>query len=466
MATLALEQRIGRKLTAAEEHIAVEAIDGLLNDAKDELERLIVAEQRRLARAIADGHTGRMNVTDQMLRALRALRAAGREHALAELVSMGYPVSSARRHATDGELDGQLRARLGQLTIKVQREAVGLDLGQLSADAIQRSLEKVLGARSIAADLVSPVFVSGLADTFEQHADVVAAWQYTAVNDSGLCEQCAPWDGEIFDTLDALFDVLPNFGPNPDCDGGDRCRCRAVPVPPAEAPPPSTSPGVAPSSILDIKGGSRGALVERRETIEETLVGLDQLIKLPDGQLAENVNVTMRKTTSARGHMKYDSNGVPLEINIASDSHPAVTFAHEFGHLVDLSYLGRPGSLATRNPAAVEGQLGEALRDLDRAWKESDSYQQLDTLQGDSLSRYMRSRAELWARSFSQWAANRSGGRLREQMLADIDAERAKVATLGDVPGWRFYPETWQPDDFAEIDAAITRVLRAADLLR
>jgi hypothetical protein len=36
----------------------------------------------------------------------------------------------------------------------------------------------------------------------------------------------------VYDTLDALFEVLPDFGPNPDCLGGDRCRCRAVPMPP------------------------------------------------------------------------------------------------------------------------------------------------------------------------------------------------------------------------------------------
>jgi hypothetical protein len=228
----ALERRIGRRLTAAEQHIDVEAIDETLNRAKDLLDQAIQTEQARVAAAIADGHTPRLEITARMVAILRDLRAHGRAHALNELASMGYPVASTRRLATDDELEARLRARLGQLTIKVQTAAVGLDLGELSQDAIERALAKVLGARSIAADLVSPTFVSGLADTFEQHANLVKAWQYTAVNDSGLCEVCAPLDGEIYTSLDDLFAVLPDFGPNPDCLGGDRCRCRAVPAPP------------------------------------------------------------------------------------------------------------------------------------------------------------------------------------------------------------------------------------------
>lgn len=90
----------------------------------------------------------------------------------------------------------------------------------------------MLGARSIAADLVAAAFTSRLAQTFEQHKDLVEAWQDTAVLDAGLGDPCAEHDGEIYTSLDDLFEVLPDFGQNPDCCGGDRCRCRALPVPP------------------------------------------------------------------------------------------------------------------------------------------------------------------------------------------------------------------------------------------
>lgn len=223
-----------REVTAAERHIDIAGIDRLLNDAKDELEQAIAVEQARAARRAARLGNARLELTVRMRRILRDLRADGRRHAAGELASMGYPLRGrARRYAADeDELEGRLRARLGWLTMKIEREALGVDLSTLAITAIEKAVVRVLGARSIAADLVAPAFAGGLADTFEQHADLVEAWQYTAINDAGLCDECAPLDGEIYATLDALFDVLPGFGPNPDCLGGDRCRCRAVPVPP------------------------------------------------------------------------------------------------------------------------------------------------------------------------------------------------------------------------------------------
>jgi hypothetical protein len=77
----ALERRIGRRLTAAEQHIDVEAIDETLNRAKDLLDQAIQTEQARVAAAIADGHTPRLEITARMVAILRDLRAHGRAHA-------------------------------------------------------------------------------------------------------------------------------------------------------------------------------------------------------------------------------------------------------------------------------------------------------------------------------------------------------------------------------------------------
>lgn len=230
-----LERRLGRRLTAAERHISIEEIDALLNQAKDLLDIEIQREQARVAALIAAGHGGRLDVTPRMVQIIRDLVAHGEAHAQNELASMGYHVTRGRRHESpsEDELVGRLRARLRGLTVKVEHKAVGLDLTALAAAAIETALVNVLGARSIAADLIAPAFDKGLSQTFEQHADLVAQWQYTAVLDSGLCDPCGSLDGSVYDTLDALFEVLPDFGGNPDCDGGTRCRCRAVPMPPA-----------------------------------------------------------------------------------------------------------------------------------------------------------------------------------------------------------------------------------------
>lgn len=227
-----LEQRIGRALTAAEQHVQIEAIDELLNTAKDLLTIEIQREQKRLAGVLAAGDRGGLEATPRMLSILRSLRRHGAAHARNELRSMGHTVRPAARAfaAHQDSLEGRLRRRLAQLTAKIEDEALAVGLGELAADAIERAAIRVLGARSIAADLVAPAFDAGLADTFENHPEL--QFQYSAVLDAGTCDPCTSLDGEIYESWAALQDVLPDGGPNPSCDGGDRCRCRPVPVPP------------------------------------------------------------------------------------------------------------------------------------------------------------------------------------------------------------------------------------------
>jgi hypothetical protein len=232
-----VEARVGRHLTAAEQHVAVEQIDALLNQAKDLLDAEIRREQARFAAVVAAGDHGRLELTARMAAILRDLRSHGRAHAANELHSMGYPVRThaARKArlfaASDDELQARLRVRLGHLSVKIQDEAIGLHLGELAQDAIERALMNVLGARSIAADLIAPAFDAGLADTFEQHADLVDQWQYTSVLDAGTCDPCSSLDGTVYESWAAISEVLPDGGPNPSCDGGDRCRCRPLPMP-------------------------------------------------------------------------------------------------------------------------------------------------------------------------------------------------------------------------------------------
>lgn len=236
-----LERRIGRKLTAAETHVQVEAIDELLNRAKDLLDNAIREEQARLARLAAAGHNGRLEVTPRMAAILAGLRFHGAAHALAELHSMGYPVkppSPVRALGrSEDELLGRLRHRLGHLSVKIQDEAIGLDLSSLAIDSIEKALIDILGARSIAADLVAPAFDAGLAATFEQHQDLVDGWAYSSILDAGTCDECSSLDGTTYATWADISEVLPDGGPNPACAGSDRCRCRPVPMPPARMRP-------------------------------------------------------------------------------------------------------------------------------------------------------------------------------------------------------------------------------------
>lgn len=450
--SLRVELRVGRKLTAAEEHIDVEAIDTLLNQAKDQLEQAIRDEQRRAARAVARGGNARLEVTDSMLRILRRLREQGRRHARAELESMGYPVTDRRRLASDDEIEGTLRARLGSLTAKIERQALGGDLSTVATAAIQKSVLDVLGARGIAADLVSPTFVSGLADTFEQHLDAVEAWQYTAINDAGLCDQCAPYDGVIFDTLDDLFEVLPDFGPNPACLGGTRCRCRAVPVPPdPDAPRQSNQP---PSDGADFSRSTVPAMVAARDTVG----ALGRLHDIPADAPAVRVRVGRDLPDEVAGEYTRVRGGGPLiKMNPAADA-PGFTFLHEYGHYLDDAVTGDSVEFASQASAELE-EWRDALGRSDAVQTLLQmAYGYVDTLtvtvngadwlvpvDVDYVWNYLLHPSELFARSYSQWAATRLGH-------ADLRAELARQQR-------RPYPEQWSDDDFAPIAEAFDRLI-------
>jgi hypothetical protein len=43
---------------------------------------------------------------------------------------------------------------------------------------------------------------------------------YSALLDPNTCDPCSEADGQEGETPDDIPDV-----PNPDCDGGDKCRC-------------------------------------------------------------------------------------------------------------------------------------------------------------------------------------------------------------------------------------------------
>lgn len=89
---------------------------------------------------------------------------------------------------------------------------------------------RVPGAMAAAADLVSSPFDSGLNDVFLETGNLFEGWAYSAVMDKGTCEVCAEMDGTVYIGYEAALEAMPEGGPNPDCDGGDRCRCRLVPL--------------------------------------------------------------------------------------------------------------------------------------------------------------------------------------------------------------------------------------------
>lgn len=230
------ERRLGRPLTAAELRIdARDAVDQM-EAGKERLRRAIEAEKRRAIRRWLDhGHT-HLNVSRAIDDALGTVYHAGRRHALQEARLMG--VTDMRSHFAEGDpwwrrLRAKVATGLAVLARRVDQEAVRVTLGGVPEAVVSRIDRAAPGALDLASRLVSTAYTSGLSDVYQANEGLFDGWQYTAVLDGGTCDECEARDGEEYETLDAGLEVLPDFGPNPDCYGEDRCRCRLVPIGPA-----------------------------------------------------------------------------------------------------------------------------------------------------------------------------------------------------------------------------------------
>lgn len=192
-----VELQIGRPLRLAEQVIDVFALDAALNDAKSRVEQSIRREQGRAVRhALRTGHPIRLRLTRGMLNPLDTLYVLGRREARAELERAGY-IPSRRfespepRHDDLGDLAVGMESKLNGFSVKLQQEEerlrVALAVTQHGsiADALATALLKVLGARSIAAGVVSTALFSGMGATFEENASIVGGWEATAVLDGG-----------------------------------------------------------------------------------------------------------------------------------------------------------------------------------------------------------------------------------------------------------------------------------------
>jgi hypothetical protein len=234
-----VEHRIGRALSAAERAIDVLGIDATLNREKAALERAVEAEKRRAVRQIVGGlapRRVRLRVTEQMRDPLRRLHVFGLREARAELSRLGYKATARAlaSHAHDDELRDifdELDDLVDALTVRVRAEAVEATLGDVVAEELSRALLRIPGARSIAAELVSSAFTSGLGATFEENESLIGGWEYTSVLDGARCSPCRSKHGTTYETWADVQEDLPGGGPNPECRGSGRCRCRAVPLP-------------------------------------------------------------------------------------------------------------------------------------------------------------------------------------------------------------------------------------------
>jgi HK97 family phage portal protein len=128
----------------------------------------------------------------------------------------------------DELIDGMVSRIINEITGRAINEYLTLKL--LLDYTIEKLKENLTGQSEkfidpIAGSSVNAAISRGRSDEIEANADKIDHIEYSAVLDANTCGPCGDADGEVAsDEAD-----LP-AAPNPDCDGGDRCRCIHVAV--------------------------------------------------------------------------------------------------------------------------------------------------------------------------------------------------------------------------------------------
>lgn len=233
-------------------------------------------------------------------------------------------------------------------------------------------------------------------------------------------------------------------------------------VVPAQTPTQPQAPGpvgTPVSQALNTPSSGKYARV-----YEDALTAIDAVHG--DGTLPE-IPVKTQSNMQAHGQYVHFIGGGPRDIAInGKGDHLQTTLAHEVGHFLDHMGIGEPGKFASESsPLLGEWRqatgMSQAMQSLVNKSLKPESYAVNVTVthsSGQQLTynakpspehlRYLLSDKEVWARSYAQYVATRSGN---EAMLAQI-AEQRKDQLYGD--------RQWADDDFQPIARAIDNLFQ------
>lgn len=228
-------------------------------------------------------------------------------------------------------------------------------------------------------------------------------------------------------------------------------------APPA-APVPLLTPG-PPTTMTPAGTPVSQALkaVEFKAVAARTLAAIDAVHG--DGVLP---NILIRRgaaTMTAEGTYKYVENHA-LRIELRSDGiHPEMTLAHEIGHFIDHEGLPGPGW------SSAKAKFMTDWRDTVRATPAVQALHALASgpdkivVQGKKYGvhknhlAYLLEWEELWARSYAQYIAIRSGDAVMlEQLNATLERQRAAQVD---------YRRQWEREEFAPVADAIDDIMRS-----
>ena len=213
--------KIAAALRAARPRVQKEIVQRLMASTVRNMHRVSVAPDADLTGEIR-GHLADLSAFGQ------SQVAAERNRALA-----GKPLPSAAAiraaerdplgvyaNGVVGEFTNNLTSRAANVALDYTRRPQG-PKGQQILD-IERDLDGQSDGwiDNVAAKGANEAFADGRQDGYEQHKDEISQVIYSALLDINTCDACSAADGQEGETPDDIPEV-----PNPDCDGGDKCRC-------------------------------------------------------------------------------------------------------------------------------------------------------------------------------------------------------------------------------------------------
>lgn len=261
-----------RPLTRLEGFVDLSEIAGQLDSAKDAVRQRtqatrdrITAELVKRAQAAAQSGDpakvgalagGKAPMLDVLAREIRAVLAeyfeAGRAQVHDELLRQerGEPViAEAQAERTEGLAMAEAPPRLTEAQARrfyalldAEAEIAARGIGQASVTATAKQAAAALRS-PISAEVmrematrasdeetlkvgwsVTRVVIAGRAAQAQAEKAQIASATYSAILDGNTCSVCEPRDGEETDDLD----VAETWTPNPECEGGERCRCLVI----------------------------------------------------------------------------------------------------------------------------------------------------------------------------------------------------------------------------------------------
>jgi hypothetical protein len=273
-----------------------------------------------------------------------------------------------------------------------------------------------------------------------------------------------------------LDDTFGSGDDRPPADPGCRCTLlmrrrpderSADALPPATPPRPPSRPVAdaftlppPPSSLQRTAMSVRGD-IDVRAVAEDSLRAIAAVHE--DGQLPRiPVDAKFDQFSRVAGVFRFNGAGEPIEIAVDQQRKWALTvhetFVHETGHFLDLSGIGTPGKFASYDDPILDGWRSavRSSRAVTQLQDELASGVRRVTMPDGTVREYpvdtkylgyLTDNSEVWARSYAQYIATRSG---HETLLRGI--EEARQGSM--------YPAQWADDDFEPIALAIDEAFR------